>query len=161
MRAMRQWILKEFIKQYQAQNETFTIAVFGECGQGKSTVLNKVADIIANKYHEGNIRACTFKSMKSYKSVTPFVQTGTVGDVTLIDTPGFNDCDVNRSDKKIFIEMVHTLRQVVKDPQQGLSCFIQCIMPNSSHRFRDSSIKTMNYILFSLNCFNKDADIYF
>ena len=97
--------------------------------------------------------------MKSFKSVTPCVQQGTVGDVTLIDTPGFNDCDVDRSDKNIFIEMAHTLRQRIYDPSKGISCFIQCIMPNSSNRFRETALKNMNYVLFSLNCFNENTDI--
>ena len=51
--------------------------------------------------------------MQSYKAVTPCVQMGTVGDMTLFDTPGFNDSDINRSDKSILIETVKTLRPTI------------------------------------------------
>ena len=44
--------------------------------------------------------------MESFKAVTPCVQMGIVGGMTLFDTPGFNDSDVNRSDKSILIETV-------------------------------------------------------
>ena len=54
MQAMRHWILKQFIKQYQAHNETFTIAVFGECGQGKSTLLSKISEVYREKYNKGD-----------------------------------------------------------------------------------------------------------
>ena len=57
---------------------------------------------------------------------------GTIRDVTLFDTPGFNDSDVNRSDKSILIEMVKTLRPSIKDSEKGISSFIQCIMPNAA-----------------------------
>ena len=62
--------------------------------------------------------------MQSYKAVTPCVQMGTVGDMTLFDTPGFNDSDINRSDKSILIETVKTLRPTIYDPEQGISSFI-------------------------------------
>ena len=50
--AMRLWILKQFLKQYQAFSDTFTIAVFGECGQGKSTLLSKISEIYREKYNK-------------------------------------------------------------------------------------------------------------
>ena len=80
--------------------------MFGECGQGKSTFLNNVAQIVSKVYYKGKILPCEFKSMESFKAVTPCVQMGTVGVMILFDTPGFNDSDVSRSDKSIFIETV-------------------------------------------------------
>ena len=62
--------------------------------------------------------------MQSFKAVTPCVQMGTVRDMSLIDTPGFNDSDVNRSDKIILIETIKTLRPMIKNPRKGISSFI-------------------------------------
>ena len=83
--------------------------VFGECGQGKSTTLNEIVKIVANKYYKGQDHGCKFKSMESFKSVTSCVQLGSVGPMTLIDTPGLNDPDASRTDKNIFIEMIKNL----------------------------------------------------
>ena len=84
--------------------------VFGECGQGKSTTLNEIVEIVADKYQKGRDHGCKFKSMESFKSVTSCVQLGSVGPVTLIDTPGFNDPDARMTDKNIHIEMIKNLR---------------------------------------------------
>ena len=97
--------------------------------------------------------------MSSFKAVTPCVQIGTVGNLTLIDTPGFNDSDVNRSDKSIFIEMIKTVRPIIRDEKQGISSFVQCIMPNAAHRITDTTIKAMNHILFILNSFSRSTTL--
>ena len=86
--------------------QTWTSTVFGECGQGKSTFLNNVAQIVSKVYYKGTVLPCEFKSMESFKAVTPCVQMGTVGGMIMFDTPGFNDSDVTRSDKSILIETV-------------------------------------------------------
>ena len=66
--------------------------VFGECGQGKSTTLNQLVEILQMHYPD-EIFVCNFESKESFNSVTACVQFGTAGDMTLIDTPGFNDPD--------------------------------------------------------------------
>ena len=90
--------------------------VFGECGQGKSTTLNEIIDIAAERYYKGEDRGTKFKSMASFKSVTSCVQMVTIGGMTLIDTPGLNDPDARRSDKNIFIEMIKNLSIPLYDP---------------------------------------------
>ena len=77
----------------------------------------------------------------------------------LIDTPGFNDTNVQRSDKKILNELIKIIRPMLYDSQKGISSFIQCIMPDESDRIRATSIKAMNYMLFILNSFDVRADI--
>ena len=91
--------------------------VFGECGQGKSTTLNAIVDIYA-KTHFPNLQehGCDFESRESFKAVTGCVQAGSLGNMTLIDTPGFNDPDAARSDKNIFIEMIKKLTIPLNDP---------------------------------------------
>ena len=49
---------------------------------------------------------------------------GTVGVSTLFDTPGFNDSDVNRSDKSILVESIKTIRPMIKDANKGISSLI-------------------------------------
>ena len=70
--------------------------------------------------------------MQSFKSVTSCVQLGSVGSVTLIDTPGLNDPDARKSDKNIFIEMIKNLRMHLYDSESGISSLILCVMPNAS-----------------------------
>ena len=79
--------------------------------------------------------------------------------MTLIDTPGFNDTNVQRSDKKILNALIKTIRPMLYDSQKGISSFVQCIMPDESDRIRATSIKAMNYMLFILNSFDMRADI--
>ena len=83
--------------------------VFGECGQGKSTTLNEIIDIASENHYKGYDCGTKFKSMASFKSVTSCVKMGTVGNMTLIDTPGFNDPDARMSDKNIHIEIIKNL----------------------------------------------------
>ena len=40
---------------------------------------------------------------------------GTVGDVTLFDTPGFNDVSILKSDKNIMIEIINAIRPILLD----------------------------------------------
>ena len=87
----------------------WTAMVFGECGQGKSTTLNAIVEIVSEKYYNNQAHGCKFKSMESLKSVTSCVQLGTVGHMNLIDTPGLNDPDARRTDKNIHIEMIKNL----------------------------------------------------
>ena len=94
----------------------WTAMVFGECGQGKSTTLNEIVGLVVEKYYKGLDHGCKFKSMASFKSVTSCVQLGSVGCMTLIDTPGLNDPDASRSDKNIFIEMIKNLKLHLSDP---------------------------------------------
>ena len=84
---------------------------------------------------------------------------GTVGVSTLFDTPGFNDSDVNRSDKSILVESIKTIRPMIKDANKGISSLIQCIMPNAAHRITDTTINANKLILFIFNCLNKSIDI--
>lgn len=84
---------------------------------------------------------------------------GTIGDMTLIDTPGFNDPDIAVSDKNIYIEIVKSLSSTLYDPTQGISSFILCVMPNESQRIRDSTINAMNNMLFMLNSLDERTDI--
>ena len=77
----------------------------------------------------------------------------------LIDTPGFNDTNVQRSDKKILNELIKIIRPMLYDNEKGISSFIQCIMPDESDRIRATSIKAMNYMLFILNSLDVRADI--
>ena len=79
--------------------------------------------------------------------------------MTLIDTPGFNDSDIRRSDKNILIELINTVRPIVTDKHQGITSFIQCIMPDESDRIRQSSVKGMNNMLLALNSFDYETDI--
>ena len=69
----------------------------------------------------------------------------------MIDTPGLNDTNTDRSDKKILNELTKIIRPRLYDKKQGISAFIQCIMPDNSKRIRNSSIGAMNNVMFLLN----------
>ena len=48
---------------------------------------------------------------------------------------------------------------MIQDQSEGISGFIQCIMPNAAQRITDTAISAMNLMLFTLNCFNMKADL--
>ena len=79
--------------------------------------------------------------------------------MTLIDTPGFNDTNVTRTDKSILNELIKIIRPMLYDSNKGITSFIQCIMPDESDRIRATSIKAMNTMLFILNSFDPRTDI--
>ena len=68
--------------------------------------------------------AILFEASKSLTAVTSNVRIATSGRMTLIDTPGLNDPNKTRTDKLIFIDMVNTIREPLKSPDQGISMFI-------------------------------------
>ena len=79
--------------------------------------------------------------------------------MTLIDTPGFNDTNAQRSDKKILNELTKIMRPRLYNKKKGISAFIQCIMPDESNRIRKTSIAAMNNVLFLLNSIDPRANI--
>ena len=93
--------------------DEFTIGVFGECGQGKSTLLNKIYQVYKEKYNkdDGHI---VFNASPSLMSVTSIVKIAKSGNMTLIDSPGFNDPNKLRTDKNIFMDLVNTIRLPLK-----------------------------------------------
>ena len=137
----------------------WTAVVFGEVGQGKSTTLNSLVTIVEEKYFNGQDHDCKFESRKSLKSVTSCVKMGSIGNMTLIDTPGLNDPETGRSDKNINIEIIKNLSNQLKDHQQGISSLILCVMPNASERITETAIKGMNSMLFMFNSLDERTDI--
>ena len=125
--------------------------VFGETGQGKSTTLNSLVQIVEEKLSIGKNHTCKFESKRSLSSVTSCVKIGSTGNMTLIDTPGLNDPETGRSDKNINIEIIKNLSDRLKDPEQGLSSLILCVMPNASERITETAIKCLNSMLFMFN----------
>ena len=73
-----------------------------------------------------------FKSDKSFKSVTGCFKEGTIGEISLMDTPGLNDPNAERSDKNIIIEMMKNLSAKLNDKDQGISSLMLCVMPDAS-----------------------------
>ena len=81
------------------------------------------------------------------------------GNMTLIDTPGLNDPNKTRSDKQIFIDFINTIRESLKSQDQGITMFVQCIMPDESDRIRQSVIKTMTKVLLILSIFHSETSV--
>ena len=65
-----------------------------------------------------------FEAQKSFESVTAFVRIAINNNMTLIDTPGFNDPNRLRSDKQIYMDLINTIRQPMKSPTEGISMFV-------------------------------------
>ena len=118
-----------------AQNENScksTVLVYGECGQGKSTTLNQIVDHLASLDGPSSKLSLQFVSNKSFKSVTGCFKEGTFGQMSLMDTPGLNDPNAERSDKSIIIEMMKNLEAKLKDKEQGITSLILCVLPDAS-----------------------------
>ena len=79
--------------------------------------------------------------------------------MTLIDTPGLNDPDAQRTDKITIIETIKNLSPKLYDPNQGISSLILCIMPNAAQRITDSTVKAIMNMFFSFNSFDERVDI--
>ena len=92
----------------------FTVVALGDCGQGKSTSLSDIAKIY-HKIFDPKGQAIEFARKQSYESVTSCVEIATIGGMTLIDTPGFNDPKSLRSGKKILNELTKIIRPRLRD----------------------------------------------
>ena len=121
--------------------------------------MNKIVELVKEKYFPGINHDLDFDSRASFKSVTSCVKQGTIGNMTLIDTPGLNDPDQRRSDKNIHIEIIKNLSMQLNDSEQGISSLILCVMPNASQRITDSTIKGLNSMLFMFNALDERVDI--
>ena len=77
--------------------------------------------------------------------------------MTLIDSPGLNDPDPARSNKRIFMDLINTIRALLKSDEEGISTIVQCIMPDRSFRIRDTAIMTMIDMLLMLSIFNQNT----
>ena len=84
---------------------------------------------------------------------------GSLGNMTLIDTPGLNDPDAARTDKKIYIEMIKNITELLYDKEQGISSLTLCAMLNASRRVTDATIKAMISIFFMFNSLDERIDI--
>lgn len=88
-----------------------TLFVFGEMGNGKSTLCNSIA-----KHHCWKLRNTFskkkkgFKAEKSATAVTDKVQRRTYKDLIIIDSPGLNDPDKKRSDAKTYQTITDVIR---------------------------------------------------
>ena len=107
--------------------------------------------IAADRYAKGQEHGCEFESNASFKSVTSCVSIGSIANMTLIDTPGLNDPNAARTDKKIYIEMIKSISEQLYDNEQGISSLILCLLPNASQRIRDTTIKAMLSAFFMFN----------
>ena len=106
--------------------------VYGECGQGKSTTLNQIVKHLASEEGLGSEQSVQFESNKSFKSVTGCFKEGTIGQMSLMDTPGLNDPNAERSDKCIIIEMMKNVGAKLRDKEQGITSLILCVLPDAS-----------------------------
>ena len=110
------FIWKNVKQNKQVEDTESTAIVYGECGQGKSTTLNTIVELVAKELDLGQNHGCQFQSAQSFKSVTQCVKQGTIGPLTLIDTPGLNDPDAKRNDKTIMIQTIKNLSPRLYDP---------------------------------------------
>ena len=86
---------------------------------------------------------------------------GSLANMTLIDSPGLNDPDAVRTDKKIFIEMIKSITDQLYDKKQGISSLILCVLPDRSQRIRDTTIKAMINMFFMFNSLDPRVNIKF
>ena len=52
--------------------------------------------------------------------------------MSLMDTPGLNDPNAERSDKSIIIEMMKNVGAKLRDKEQGITSLILCVLPDAS-----------------------------
>ena len=54
--------------------------------------------------------------------------------------------------------IIKALQPIISENQAGITTFVHCIQPDSSHRIRDTAIQAMSRMLLSLNFFYEEAD---
>ena len=146
----------------KAGENRWTTCFFGESGAGKSTALSLLAAIYATDYKDcgaaGSLPA-VFENCKSTAGVTQTVQIKATGNAVLIDTPGTNDPSSLKSDKDHQSELVERLTPLLTRETEGISSFVQCIMPTAAARIESTSIESMNRVILALTILYKDADV--
>ena len=78
--------------------------------------------------------------------------------MTLIDTPGTNDPDKKRTDAQIQLELMNTIRALLREEFQGITTFTQCILPDAAGRIKRSAIQSMCTMLLSLTSLYEKTD---
>ena len=111
------------------------------------------------QYNKKEKTELIFDASPNLMSVTAYVKTAKSGNMTLIDTPGFNDPNKARTDKAIFMDLINTIRVPLRSSHKGITMFIQCIMPDKSDRIRQSVITSMMNFLLILSIFHKDTTV--
>ena len=76
--------------------------------------MDKISKLYQKNYAQDD-HAVSFEHKQSFKSVTGVCKPAKTGLMTLIDTPGTNDTNSNRSDKKILNELAKVLRPRLLD----------------------------------------------
>ena len=76
-----------------------------------------------------------------------------------MDTPGLNDPNAERSDKNIIIEMMKNLGSKLKDPAQGISSLLLCVLPDASQRIRETTISAINNMFLMFGSLDERTDL--
>lgn len=84
-----------------------------------------------------------FLSSQSTDAVTKHVKIETTGNLTMIDSPGFNDTSRKRTDQDIHFELINTVRPIFSASDLGVNAFILCIMPDKGGRIKLSSVNAI------------------
>jgi hypothetical protein len=78
-------------------------------------------------------------------------------ELAILDSPGFNDPDKERSDQQIFIDMVDALydRDILEN---GIATILQCVMVPASGRINGSAVELMSKMLQVFTLSYPDSD---
>ena len=104
------------------------LSVFGEIGAGKSSLLNNIlrtyCEMFEFPYDNDKM---PFASGVNNFAITTNVKAIFKGNLKLIDIPGSNDPDQERSDFDIAGMLTLATEEALKDRNCGINGFIQCI----------------------------------
>ena len=122
--------------------------LLGEMGNGKSTTGNAcLKELIEKRAGQRLYKSSAFLSSKSAKAVTTNIKMKHFREMHIMDTPGFNDPQKRRSDKKIMSDVLSTIQNDKELKALGVSALLQCVMIPKSGRIQKSAIQVMSKLL--------------
>ena len=127
--------------------------VFGDHKQGKKTALNQIIITAKEKFYPEFV-GCHFKELK-----TSCVQLGSIGNLTLINTPATSNPIGESSDDDRFIEIIRSISIQLNDPNQGISSLIQCIKVNSINKIGLNTVRALMNAFSIFHSLNSKTDM--
>ena len=120
--------------------------LFGEMGNGKSTTGNHLIKQLLEKQNKSFKKDNAFVASKAVKAVTKRMHIKYFKEMGVLDSPGFNDPDKERTDAQIFIDMTNCLneRDIL---DEGIACILQCVMVPASGRVNGTAVALMSKML--------------
>jgi putative ribosome biogenesis GTPase RsgA len=98
--------------------------IFGEMGNGKSTAGNEIAKELVRQKGGSWKKNMGFEAGKSSQAVTTQLTMKEFEGVNIMDTPGFNDPNPERTDQIIMSDTIESIQKNKTVFNDGIACLL-------------------------------------